>query len=478
MMKTYLIVVAKKGNMYKAIMSDEQFQHFSEPQIFNSEKELVAFVGKDKNLTPYNFSIKDLKIVEDAGKFSRLTPYSYIVIGEWVTKGGKTLGYKLFNYEKKDYKEKVATQYIVERQKKMGDTVLLQNGIIRDNAVACFSNHQFPQIVYETAEKAKVQSKITGKQIKAEEDEFPGFTEEQKKELRMYRKRGGDIRLIYNNKLSPEQMRVLWLGKTRGQMTEVIANPEIPVESMKFYAKRLVSEVDSAFYEPFIKTYPTAPRSVLDKLKNDFTEAKDYKIPLKPCLGSVVLEEVQESIRKQIEKKKSQNWGFKTKKTSSALFINNEALLDNMIDETKQAKEGNKLQSSVKGVSETSSAVQVELEGKLENPKINQTIITLVERKTFALSDIRFIDFVVEFLTKVKTNNAGVDAKEFSDKFSKRYNEVYASLIKDYDIFDTTHNNESASHKMNKAGYIEKINRKKFMEKYPYATYAELEANI
>lgn len=91
------------------------------------------------------------------------------------------------------------------------------------------------------------------------------FTDKQKIELKLAEDEGLKD-LIYNPKLSPEQMRVLWMSKSRGSLAEAYRNPAIPVDSMKWYSTNLKHNLDVQDYK-FCLAHPELTVEQLDVYK-------------------------------------------------------------------------------------------------------------------------------------------------------------------------------------------------------------------
>lgn len=198
--------------------------------------QMLTQVPQKMGVEPYNFSIKDGMVVQDVGKFSRLNaPHKvYIVLAEIRTRGGRCLGYRcmeagtcrLGNLSR----ESIITQ---QSQIKTG-TSMLQNAIIRDGKVNCYPNHPFEKIIVGTR---ATKPKITAGQQQ-------GTSKACNKDMytRKAEKLFGDSSFLSNERLSPEQKKILIDAKKRGVPVEYINNPDLSKDVMCFYAENIVSK--------------------------------------------------------------------------------------------------------------------------------------------------------------------------------------------------------------------------------------------
>lgn len=206
-----------------------------------------------KGFTPINFSIQNGRVNESMGSIERIIPKDgvqpLVVIQELATSVGTIIGYRLLNPVSNNIVSR-KKEDIIDRQAKSGIPIL-QNGIIRGNKVNCYPNSPFPRFIIGTktrnsVKKPKLSSQTEQKskpQQSAKESNnlLDQFTPEQRKELSLAKRDGVDLRLIANPKLSPKQMRVLWVSKKKGAYSEYFARPEYSVEAMTFYADRLMT---------------------------------------------------------------------------------------------------------------------------------------------------------------------------------------------------------------------------------------------
>lgn len=200
------------------------------------------------NLSPINFSInRSQKLVMDCGDFSRFsTKGSAVILAELKTRGGRVLGYKLLSCA-----QLIVTNLklddILQREQAYGDNEhFLQNGIIRNKTVNCYPRKPFRTIIVNDSQKKvkptkEIKNEETNRRIRKEVVPQT-FTPEQLKELNLCEGNGLNSRFIRNSKLSPSQMRVLWVSKTKGAYSESFANPKLSTDAMKFYADRIYSK--------------------------------------------------------------------------------------------------------------------------------------------------------------------------------------------------------------------------------------------
>lgn len=192
-------------------------------------------------LTPINFSIaRNRKLVMDCGDFARFSKNgSAVILAELKTKGGKILGYRLLSCAK-NVVTNLRLADILQREAAYGENEhFLQNGIIRNKTVNCFPRKPFKTIIINESKMAKKPVDAHKVEPVKKESHKVEFSPEQLKELRMCENNGINPRFIKNSKLSPSQMRVLWVSKSKGAYSESFANPKLSTDAMKFYADRI-----------------------------------------------------------------------------------------------------------------------------------------------------------------------------------------------------------------------------------------------
>lgn len=196
-------------------------------------------------LAPLNFSLdRSKKVVMDCGDFQRFSQKgSAVILAELKTRGGRTKGYKLLSCSTNQVVN-LKTEDIVMRDEAYGDDHFIQNGIIRNKVVHCYPRKPFP-VVTISASTAESNKKPRCVNIpvepvrKTEPAKRIEMSEKQLNEVQLCKKNGISPKLISNPKLSPNQMRVLWVSKSKGALAEAFANPNLSEDVMKFYADRL-----------------------------------------------------------------------------------------------------------------------------------------------------------------------------------------------------------------------------------------------
>lgn len=255
-MINYLVVtgVDKSSGFLHIVEVDAQAFVVRRDYGYAAEQNLCQFVAANKELTPLNFSVgQDGKIQQNCGDFSRFSPMgSAVVLAEIKSQSGRTLGYRLLSCANNACVN-MKTEEIVAREQSYADKGhFLQNGIVRNKAVACYPSKPFPVIIRELGKKPHKSTGISKDVRKVFEDAGAvrkskppvtnvQFTKEQLQELSKCKEKGVNPQIIYNPELSPQQMRVLWVAKSNGCLSESFADPRISVDAMKFYADRLYS---------------------------------------------------------------------------------------------------------------------------------------------------------------------------------------------------------------------------------------------
>lgn len=234
----YIAVLGvEKENFLVCKVFDADFNPMGGTYLMN-KSELANYTVQN-SLRPINFDVdRHMSIEENSGDFKRLAKDGFVVLAEIKSKAGRNLGYRLVrcaDYAVLNFK----TEDIVN-QAKARKTPLLHNGIIRNDTVNCYPRHKFPVITVSGADARGRVKKPTVTKLKSTTHEKPKseFTKEQLAEIKACKSRGVDSRLIENPDLSPEQMRVLWVSKSKGAFSEYFASADYSVEVMKFYADR------------------------------------------------------------------------------------------------------------------------------------------------------------------------------------------------------------------------------------------------
>lgn len=246
-MEKYLAVVNRSGSKLCVIeISSETLTCTNKYIVDKSE---VGLLIQKVGGRPLNFGVENNVFKESAGNLDRLFfkdgIQPHIVIQEMSTKAGRIVGYRLLNPCNLNIVP--MQKEVILKKQETTSVPLLQNGIIRGNAVSCFPNQPFPKFIIGTATKTAVKKpKLVSEEHLAtpekKEDILSKFTPEQRRELSKARSNNIDIRFMLNPELSTEQMRVLWVSKKKGVYSEYFAKPEYSVEVMKFYADRLLTQ--------------------------------------------------------------------------------------------------------------------------------------------------------------------------------------------------------------------------------------------
>ena len=266
----YIAILSVDGIYVNIVSIDEDF-NVTSGILTKTRNELVTIV-RTNNLKPVNFSIdRDNNIREDAGSFKRFQKSGVgIVIAEIKSPYGRSLGYKIIQSTTGTVVN-MRTEEIVQKEKVLGRP-FLQNGIVRNDTVNCYPLHSFPVIKLQKAVKPSKVTTTTESKVTKPKSEF---TEAQKKEIQMCRSKGINSSFIEDVRLTPEQMRVCWVAKTKGVLSEYFAKPEYSVEVMKFYADRLVSNLAVKECKLMLQ-HPNLKVSQLSELYLCICEGVDY----------------------------------------------------------------------------------------------------------------------------------------------------------------------------------------------------------
>lgn len=207
-------------------------------------EEMLIFSTLHNDLSPINFSIdRNKRLVMDCGDFARFSKNgSAVILAELKTRGGRVLGYRLLSCAQTTVIN-LRLEDILQRELAYGENEhFLQNGIIRNKTVNCFPRKPFNTIIVNDSIKSK-KTVSQQKQERVKREAYKQeFTPEQLKEIHLCESNGINSRFIKNTKLSPTQMRVLWVSKSKGALSENFANPALSTDAMKFYADRLYSK--------------------------------------------------------------------------------------------------------------------------------------------------------------------------------------------------------------------------------------------
>lgn len=276
-MEKYLVITAKKNDVYSLVEIDSDSLKITKAVKIRGTN-IPSF---SDNCRPINFSIENGVIKESMGSLDRLKVKdgicSCIILQELVNMTGVILGYRLLNPS--NFSIMALKKNDILLRQKNSPIPILQNGIIRGNKINCYPASPFPRCVIGSKPKAKPEkiklSDDMNKESKESNDFLSQFTSEQRRELFLANKDGVPVSLIANPKLSPQQMRVLWVSKKNGAFSEYFAKPEYSVDVMMFYADRLLtSQMTNACAD--LLSRPSYSVAMLTELYLAICEGIDY----------------------------------------------------------------------------------------------------------------------------------------------------------------------------------------------------------
>lgn len=234
-------------------------------------QEIVSLVIANQ-FKPLNFGIdRNKNLQQDNGAFSRfIKEGSLVILAEFVNEKKETVGYRVlsttngtpFNMTVADIKQLYLKRKATFQQ---DNIIFIQNAIVRqyenDITIACYPLKSFEQIEIKQSDIKEKKGIVVGnpldtktvqtKTLKSEKT--IEFSKKQKKEIELCKDAGVDPKLISNPNLSQEQMRVLWLSKSKkGALAEYFNDPAYDVEVMKFYADILYDEKKAKEYKPIL----------------------------------------------------------------------------------------------------------------------------------------------------------------------------------------------------------------------------------
>lgn len=248
--------------------------------------ELGRFV-LSRGYKPLNFSVtSNGEVQQDAGSFDRFHPGGVmVVLGRYTSRGGRTVGYRLVS-SLSGAVVAMRTGDILARAKGL-DRPFLQNGIIRGDMINCYPSHDYKVLFADTKQSRRVQTgeavtvqdrgtaAMVQRREKAESSGGAKFTAEQLKEIQACREKGIDSKFIEDVRLTPKQMRILWVSKSNGALSEYFASPEYSVQAMKFYADRLFGKKLVKDCMPMLRV-PTLTVDKLSELYLCVCDGVDY----------------------------------------------------------------------------------------------------------------------------------------------------------------------------------------------------------
>lgn len=234
-------------------------------------QEIISLVISNQ-FKPLNFGIdRNKKLQQDNGVFSRfIKEGSLVILAEFVNEKRNTVGYRVlsttngtpYNMTTNDLKQLYFKRKALFAQ---DNFVFIQNAIVRqydnDITIACYPLKSFEQIEIKQENITKKQDIVVEKPtatnitkvIKEPSNKPLAFSKQQKKELELCKQAGVDPNLISDPNLSVEQMRIIWLSKSKkGALVEYFNKPEYSTDVMKFYADILYDKKKVKEYEPIL----------------------------------------------------------------------------------------------------------------------------------------------------------------------------------------------------------------------------------
>ena len=235
------------------------------------------------------------RIIEDFGSFKRLKPVNgvvpHIVLAKYASATGTVLGYFLLNSANGQIiRAKPSAVYSACAKARKNNGVFLQNGIYRNSdgkeQIAAYPGKSFYTLIRKLKKEPKqVNSEVDIKRNRdnLKKKQKTKYTKEQLKEFANAQKMGIDPIIIANPKLSPEQMRVLWVGKKNGACVEYFANPKYSIEQMQFLVARLVNK--QAVIDCRVLLNPKYSVKQMNEIYLGYTDGIDYTIYADPTVS-------------------------------------------------------------------------------------------------------------------------------------------------------------------------------------------------
>lgn len=245
---------------------------------FNIMKNVVVPVSELANTTllhqatPLNYAIADNtgEIIETLS-FNRFSGNSVVILYELVNKKGDVLRYGLLSQSGQTAvvtKEQLYKR--LETNPQWVQNAIFRNGVVnRAKVDTGWLRIEYiePKVVRKPVSNTKPAEPVARKDVESPvmHQQPQQFTPEQIKELKAAEAKGVDIKCIYNSKLSPKQMRVLWVASSKGCLVEAFASPSYSVDVMKFYADKLYTQGVVRACKPMLK-HPELELDVLTEL--------------------------------------------------------------------------------------------------------------------------------------------------------------------------------------------------------------------
>lgn len=255
-----------------------------------NDKDLADYVLSHP-VTPVNFEVdnKERVINECSGVFDRLASKSgvspCVILAEMRT-ATRLLGYIVLSKNGTVARVRRDDLYRTCAEAKNKGFSYVQNGIYRDadgvKSISCYPYRPFPVYTIESAKKPVAVSAPTQKAAK--EPKAVAYTKAQLTELNSAKEKGVDTACIENPSLSPEQMHILWIAKRNGRAVELFAFPKYSPDTMRFFAKTVVSrKMYKTFYDMFNAEY-TADQ--VEQLYYGISEGLDYAQYANPSMSA------------------------------------------------------------------------------------------------------------------------------------------------------------------------------------------------
>lgn len=244
-------------NIYKVLLEYNGKEDFEYKIITAPESVLVNDLNTQK-FTLVNAEVKSGKIVGKTGSMDRFLGSStgpIVILAEIRNKDSVLLGYRVANRSGEVRRISLTDTLRFCAESKKNGHVAIQNAIYvettaeRHGFIRAYPNGEYVIEYIKSSNKnkysktANTENKEEARAIKKDKLEDL-FTKEQIVELRKAKDAGVDPRLIGNNKLSAEQMRIVWEAEKNGFRGRIFADPAYTIENMKFYSAELECKSD------------------------------------------------------------------------------------------------------------------------------------------------------------------------------------------------------------------------------------------
>lgn len=288
-----------RGNTVEDALGSTMYRVLYTPDCVNGEQKVLSrrqlvseVVRGGHNLVNATVVTGTDVIDEDTGAFSRLKPKNgvvpHIIMAKYVSQQGNTIGYFLANSQTgKLLRAKPSAIYEACELARKKNGVFLQNAIYRVSGgvpqIAAYpgkSFHTFFQKLKRTPKQVNSEVDKQKNRQNLEQKHKDVYTPAQLKELEAAKKCGVNPIIIANPKLSPEQMRILWVGKRNKACVEYFANPKYSAEQMSFLSERLISQ--KAFLDCRALLNPKYDLAQMQEIYMGITDGVDYSVYAKP----------------------------------------------------------------------------------------------------------------------------------------------------------------------------------------------------